>query len=77
MDILLIYYQVYVEAQTGFRVQTGTVDNSVVLHGLINHMLYENKPLYIYYVDYTKAFDFVVRENICLKLFKVGVRAQY
>lgn len=39
-------------------------------------MLNENKTLYVCYVDYTKAFDFVVRENIWLKLIKLGVRGK-
>ena len=27
------------EAQTGFRKNTGTIDNIFILHGVINHML--------------------------------------
>ena len=35
------------EAQAGFRKNMGTIDNIFVLHGVINHMLNENKKLYI------------------------------
>ena len=32
-------YQVYIEAQAGFRKFMSTVDNVFVVHGLITHML--------------------------------------
>lgn len=35
-----------------------------VLHGEINHLLNRNKRLFVVFVDYTKAFDFVVKFNI-------------
>ena len=35
------------EAQAGFRKNMGTIDNIFVLHGVINHMLNENKKLYV------------------------------
>ena len=31
------------EAQAGFKKNMGTIDNIYVLHGVINHMLNENK----------------------------------
>ena len=49
---------------------------AVVLHGVINHMLNENKKLYVAFIDYTKAFDNVVRENIWYKLLNYGVRGK-
>ena len=36
-------YSVYIESQTGFRKNMGTVDNIFVLHGLITHMLNAGK----------------------------------
>ena len=36
-------YHIYVEAQAGFRKNIGTIDNIFVLHGVINHLLNENK----------------------------------
>ncbi|XP_053383852.1 uncharacterized protein LOC128550031 [Mercenaria mercenaria] len=58
-------YNVYVEAQAGFRAHMSTIDNVFVLHGLINHMLNQGKQLYALFVDFSKAFDYVVRENLC------------
>ena len=61
-------YHIYVEAQAGFRKHMGTIDNIFVLHGVINHLLNENKKLYAAFIDFTKAFDYVVRENMWFKL---------
>ena len=52
----------------------GTVDNMFVLHGLISHILNQGKQLYCAYVDYTKAFDYIVRDNLWAKLIKLGLR---
>ena len=65
-------YHIYVEAQAGFRKNMGTIDNIFVLHGVINHLLTENKKLYAAFIDYTKAFHYVVRENMWYKLLKYG-----
>ena len=37
----------------------GAVDNIFILHGVINHLLNENKKLYVAFIDFTKAFDYV------------------
>jgi len=54
-------YYVYVESQAGFRSKLGTVDNVFVLNALINHVLTENKKLFVCYVEFTKAFGYLVR----------------
>ena len=38
-------YHVYSEAQAGFRKNMGTVDNIFILHGVITHLLNNNKKL--------------------------------
>ena len=55
-------YNVYIEAQAGFRKHMGTVDNIFVLNGLITHCINENKYLYCCFVDFTKAFDYIDRD---------------
>ena len=55
-------YHVYVEAQAGFRASMGTTDNIFVMHGVINHLLNKGEKLFCAFVDFTKAFDYVVRE---------------
>lgn len=69
-------YNVYIEAQAGFRKNMGTVDNIFVLNGLITHCLNENKHLYCCFVDFAKAFDYVDRDILWYKLIKIGVRGQ-
>ena len=53
-----------------------TVDNLFVLHGLINHMLNSGKKLYVALIDFSKAFDYVVRDILWYKLIKLGVRGK-
>ena len=54
----------------------GTIDNIFVLHGVINHLLNENKKFYAAFIDYTKAFDNVVIENMWYKLLKYGIKGK-
>ena len=60
-------YNVYIEAQAGYRKGMGTVDNIFVLQVIITHILNQNKKLYTAFVDFTKAFDFIVRYIILNK----------
>ncbi|MCG7875034.1 MAG: reverse transcriptase domain-containing protein [Candidatus Thiodiazotropha endolucinida] len=69
-------YNVFIEAQAGFRKEMSTVDNVFVLHGLISHMLNQGKKLFCAFVDFTKAFDYVVRDNLWFKLIKLGIRGK-
>ena len=69
-------YYVYIEAQAGFRECMGTVDNLFVLHGLISHTLNKNEKLFCAFLDFTKAFDYVVRDILWYKLIRLGVRGR-
>ena len=69
-------YSVYIEAQAGFRADMSTVDNIFVLHGLINHLLDKGEKLFCAFVDFTKAFDYVVHDIIWYKLIRIGVRGK-
>ena len=69
-------YNVYVEAQAGFRENMSTIENVYVLNGIISHMLNQGKQLYALFVDFSKAFDFVVRDNLWYKLIKLGLRGK-
>ena len=69
-------YSVLIEAQAGFRIHMSTVDNIVVLHGLISHILNQGKRLFCAFIDFTKAFDYIVRDNLWYKLIKVGLRGK-
>ena len=39
-------------------------------------MLNSSKKLYCAFVDFTKAFDYVVRDNLRYKLVKLGLRGK-
>ena len=69
-------YQVYIEAQAGFRSNMGTVDNIFTLHGLLTHVINQGKKLYCAFVDLTKAFDYINRDILWHKLIKIGVRGK-
>ena len=65
-------YGVYVEAQGGFREGRGTTDSIFVLTSLIQHFLNHGKSLYVAFIDFSKAFDYAVRENLWFKLVNAG-----
>lgn len=69
-------YSIYVEAQAGFREAMGTTDNILALHGIISHYVNNSKRLYCAFVDFSKAFDYVVRDNLWFKLIELGVRGK-
>ena len=53
----------YIEAQAGFRANMSTTEYIFVLHGLISHILNHAQKLYCAFIDFTKAFDYVVRKK--------------
>ena len=57
------------EAQTGFRKNTGTIDNIFILHGVINHMLNGKKYMLL-------LLNYAVRENIWYKPLNNRVRGK-
>ena len=61
-------YFVLIEAQAGFRANMSTIDDVFVLHGLISNILNHGKKLYCAFIDFTKAFDYIVRENLWYKM---------
>ena len=69
-------YHVFAEAQAGFR-KCIITDNVFILRGLISHMLNQGRKLFCAFIDFTKAFDYVVRDNLWLKLIKLGLRKYF
>jgi len=67
-----------------FRLKPRLVSDSIwvllimcfVCHGLITYLLNTEETLYTALVDFTKAFDFPVRDVIWYKLIKYGVRGK-
>ena len=71
-----VKYQIYIEAQAGFRSNMRTTDNIFILHGVINNFLNNGFKSYCAFVDFTKAFDYKNREVIWYKLIKIGVKGK-
>ena len=67
-------YYILIEAQAGFRPGMSTVDNSFFLHGLITHYLNRGKKLFCAFVYFTKAFNYVMHDNLWFRLVKLGLR---
>jgi len=54
----------------------GTTDTIFVLHSVIQHLLNKKKKLFVAFIDFTKAFDYVVRDILWYKLIKLGIRGK-
>ena len=64
--------RVYLESQCGFRAKRSTVDMIFCLRQLQKKCREQHKPLYIAFIDLTKAFDLVSREGLFNILPKIG-----
>ena len=69
-------YGVYVDTLAGFRQGLGKVDNIFVLHGLMSHFINSKRTLFCTFVDFTKAFDYVVRQKLWFKWTQLGVNGR-
>ena len=56
----------------GFLKGSRTSDNMFILNGMIERQLIKGKPLYVCYVDFSKAFDVVNRHILFYKIIKSG-----
>ena len=45
-----------------------------ILHGLISHCINNNEKLFAAFVDFQKAFDYIVHDNLWFKLVEIDVR---
>ena len=64
--------RVYPESQCGFHRNRSTVDMIFSLRQLQEKCREQQKPLYIAFIDLTKAFDLVSREGLFCILEKIG-----
>ena len=62
--------------QNGFKNGCSTIDNDFILNGIIEKHRAINKPLYICYIDFKSAFDFVSRHALLFKLLNRGVKGK-
>ena len=64
--------RVYPESQCGFRSKRSTVDMIFSLRQLQEKCREQNRPLYLAFIDLTKAFDLVSRDGLFTLLEKIG-----
>ena len=64
--------RVYPESQCGFRAGRSTIDMVFILRQLQENCREQQMPLYIAFIDLTKAFDLVRRNGVFLILPKIG-----
>ena len=64
--------RVYPESQCGFRAKRSTIDMIFTLRQLQEKCREQRQPLYIAFVDLTKAFDLVSRRGLFKLLEKIG-----
>jgi hypothetical protein len=62
--------------QFGFKAGCQTSDNIFILYSMIMRQRFKRKPLYVCFVDFTKAFDYVDRSALYYKLIKRGVNGK-
>ena len=64
--------RVYPESQCGFRSGRSTIDMIFSVRQLQEKCREQNRPLYISFIDLTKAFDLVSRDGLFKILTKIG-----
>ena len=64
--------RVYPESQCGFRAERSTVDMIFSVRQLQEKCREQQMPLYMAFIDLTKAFDFVSRRGLFQLLKKIG-----
>ncbi|XP_062614292.1 uncharacterized protein LOC134276017 [Saccostrea cucullata] len=64
--------RVYPEAQCGFRAERSTIDMVFSLRQLQEKCREQRLPLYIAFIDLTKAFDLVSRQGLFTLLHRIG-----
>ena len=64
--------RVYPEAQCGFRAERSTIDMIFSLRQLQEKCREQRRPLYIAFIDLTKAFDLVSRSGLFTLLHRIG-----
>ena len=68
----LLAERVYPEAQCGFRAARSTIDMVFSLRQLQEKCREQRQPLYLAFIDLTKAFDLVSRDGLFALLQRIG-----
>ena len=76
LDSLCKENNIISDVQFGFRKGRSTVDAIFILQTLVQKYLFENKRLYVIFVDMMKCFDTIYRNGLWLKMFKLGIQGK-
>ncbi|MBW4017180.1 hypothetical protein HG534_13025, partial [Moraxella osloensis] len=63
--------------QYGFRSGRGTADASFILNHIVDKYREKKKPLFVAFVDFKKAYDWVNRDLLWDCLARLGVKDPY
>jgi hypothetical protein len=73
----LVYHNIVLSLddplQFGFKEGCQTGDNMFILYSMIMRQRFKRKPLFVCFVDFTKAFDYVDRMALYYKLIDRGI----
>ena len=72
MKLRVLAERIYPGSQCGFRAKRATIDMIFSLRQLQEKCREQGKPLYVAFIDLTKAFDLVSREGLFSILAKIG-----
>jgi hypothetical protein len=61
------------DCQAGYRTNRGTIDMLFVLQILTEKVRNADQELYITFIDYSKAFDSVIHQNLYNNMVKMGL----
>ena len=63
-----------VEQQGGFKEGRSTMEQLMILRIIMKHYKYRlKKPLYMIFLDFSKAFDTVWHDGLKFKLIEIGI----
>ena len=77
MKLRVLAERIYTESQCGFRAKRTTIDMVFSQRQLQEKCREQGKPLYVAFIDLTKAFDLVSRDGHFKILAKIGCRRPY
>ena len=72
MKLRVLAERIYTESQCGFRAKRATSEMIFSLRQLQEKCREQAKPLYVAFIDMTKAFDLVSRDDLFKILAKIG-----
>lgn len=65
------------DEQKGFRKARACIDHIHTACAVTRHRIQENRPTFICFVDFQKAFDFVNRDLLAVRLLKTGINGKF